>query len=155
MPFDEEEEMPTIQSQKIGLKQVSTQKSIFETMPKKPTQAEFTDKVNHFQERQSFNKTKAVYFSSQFKKFMTDKTLSSNKNTFQSELEIDFLRDMINWAQDANENVSEREGEGSLSLITLLLNNAFRQRDKINKLEYSVSQLEKKFDALDKKKNSE
>jgi hypothetical protein len=72
---------------------------------------------------------------------------------------------MIRLAQEINEDELERTGEGSLSWITLLLKTCFNQRDKINRLEYSVSQLEKKIDpahlselisvVLDSKKKSE
>ena len=155
MPFDEEEEVPTVQSQKIGLKQVSSQKSIFDSMPKKPTQEEFTQQVRKVQERMSTYKARTTELAVQFNKAMADRTLPINKNMFQKEMELEILRNMIKLAQDINSNVEEREGEGSLSWITLLLKTSFNQRDKINNLEYAVQQLEKKIEALDKKKNSE
>jgi hypothetical protein len=155
MPFDEEEDVPTIQSQKIGLKQVSSQKSIFETMPKKPTQEEFTQQVKKVQERMSAYKARTTELAIQFNKAMADKTLPVNKNMFQKEMELEILRNMVKLAQDINSDVKEREGEGSLSWITLLLKTSFNRRDKINNLEFALQQLEKKIDALDKKKNSE
>lgn len=155
MPFDEEEDVPTIQSQKIGLKQVSSQKSIFDTMPKKPTQSEFTEQVRQVQERASGYKAKTADLASQFNKAMADKSLALNKNNFQKEMEVEILRSMVKLAQEINADFNEREGEGSLSWITLLLSTCFKQRDKLNNLEYVVSQLEKKIDALDKKKSSE
>lgn len=155
MPFDEEEDVPTIQSQKIGLKQVSSQKSIFDSMPKKPSQEEFTQQVRHIQERASGYKAKTAELALQFNKAIADKTLAVNKNSFQKEMEVEILRNMVKLAQDINSDIQEREGEGSLSWITLLLSTCFKQRDKINNLEYAVSQLEKKIDALDKKKSSE
>jgi len=155
MPFDEEDDVPTIQSQKIGLKQVSSQKSIFETLPKKPTQSEFTEQVRQVQERASGYKARTADLASQFNKAVADKTLAINKNNFQKEMEIEVLRNMVKLAQEINSDFNEREGEGSLSWITLLLSTCFKQRDKINNLEYVISQLEKKVDALDKKKSSE
>lgn len=147
MPFDEEDnDQPSIQSQKLGLKNVSSQKSIFESMPKKPTQKEFDQTVRKVQERASGYKSKTADLAVQFNKAMLDKTLPQNKNMFQQELEMELLRNMIRLAQEVNADPMEREGEGSLSWITLLLRTCFSQRDKINRLEYTLSQLEKKSD---------
>lgn len=147
MPFDEEDnDQPSIQSQKVGLKKVSTQNSIFDAIPKKTTQDEFERKVQKVQERASSYKSKTAELAVQFNKTMADKTLSSNKNMFQKELELELLKDMVRLAQEINADGLEREGEGSLSWITLLLKTCFNQRDKINTLAYVVSQLEKKTD---------
>lgn len=151
MPFDEEDEVPTVQSQKMGLKQVSSQKSIFDSMPKKPSQEEFTKQVRQVQERVSGYKARTADLASQFSRVMADKTLPTNKNTFQREMEVEILKNMIHLAQEINADLNEREGEGSLSWITLLLSMCLKQRDKINTLEYAVSLLEKKTEALDKK----
>lgn len=167
MPFDEEDDndQPSIQSQKVGLKKVSTQQSIFESMPKKPTQEDLDDRVKRAQQRASQYKAKAADLATQFNKSMADKTLAANKNLFQKELERDLLGQMVQLAIDINNDPNEKEGMGSLSWITLLLRTCFAQRDKINLLEYAVTQLEKKTDpavlndlilkALDAKKKSE
>lgn len=171
MPFDEEDDdsNPSIQSKKVGLKNVSSQKSIFDNIPKKPTQEDLDNRVKKVQARASHYKAKAADLASQFNKAMADKTLQQNKNMFQQELEKDLLGQMIQLAIEINNDPNEKEGMGSLSWITLLLKTAFSQRDKINKIEYAVSQLEKKSDpavmtelvskeisnALDNKKKSE
>lgn len=158
MPFDEEDDVPTIQSQKIGLKQVSSQKSIFDSMPKKPTQEEFTEQVRTVQERESSYKVRTANLAVQFNKSMANKTLATNKNMFQKEMEIEILKNMVKLAQEINSDIKEREGEGSLSWITLLLKTCFNQRDKINALEFRISQIENIPEiskALDKKKISE
>jgi hypothetical protein len=170
MPFDEEDnDQPSLQSQKLGLKKVSTQSSIFDSMPKKPSPEEFEQQVQRVQERGSSFKAKTADLAVRFYRTMADKTLASNKNMFQKEVEMEMLKDMIKLAQEINAHPLEREGEGSLSLITLLMKTVFNQRDKINALEYYVVQLEKKADpaylsdfvskeiakALDKQKKSE
>lgn len=147
MPFDEEDnDQQSIQSQKVGLKKVSSQKSIFDSIPKKPTQQDLDQHVQKTQERMSSYKSKTAELAIAFNKTMSDKTLSSNKNMFQKEMEIDLLKNMIKLAQEINGDVREREGEGSLSWITLLLRTCFSQRDKINSLQYSLEALEKKLD---------
>jgi len=155
MPFDEEETKPSAQSKKIGLNKVSSQKSIFETAPKKPTPKEFEQKVQQVQERASGYKLRASELAMQFNKAMTDKTLQQNKNMFQTEIELDLLRNMIKLAQEVNNDPNENEGEGSLSWITVLLKTCFNQRDRINRLEHALSIIEKHFEPLDKSKNSE
>ena len=76
---------------------------------------------------------------------------------------------MIKLAVDVNNDPNEQEGMGSLMWIVLLLKTLLMQRDRINQLEYVVSQLEKKNDfslienkiineinlALDKRQNHE
>lgn len=165
MPFDEEEnnEQSTY-SQKVSLKNVSTQKSIFDSQLKKPSTEEFEKKVQKIQEKKISYKTKAADLALQFNKAMADKTLKSNKTIFSSEIEQDLLSKMIQLALEINTDPIEQEGMGSLTWITLLLKTSFAQRDKINLLEYSLSQIEKKIEllvakevaqSLDKKKNNE
>jgi hypothetical protein len=156
MPFDEEDnDQPSVQSKKLGLKNVSTQKSIFDGIPKKPTQDDLDQRVKKVQERASGYKAKAAELALQFNKSMTDKTLPQNRNLFQQEMERDLLKQMIELAVDINNDPNEKEGMGSLSWITLLLRTCFSQRDKINRLEYAMSLLEKKFDSLDKSPKGE
>lgn len=167
MPFDEEDDNndPAPKSQKVGLKKVSSQKSIFDSMPKKPNQEDLDQKVKGIQERASQYKSRTADLAVQFNKTLADKTLQQNKNLFQNELENELLKNMVRLAQEINADVLERDGEGSLSWITLLLKTCFNQRDRINKLEYSLAQLEKKMDpaklneliygAIDSKKSSE
>lgn len=168
MPFDEEDDDQPIVP-KVGLKNVSTQKSIFDSMPKKPTQEDLDRKVNRIQERASSHKTRAAELAAQFTQIMNDKTLKQNKNVFAREMERELLTKMAQLAIDVNNDQHEQEGMGSLSWIILLLKTCLSQRDKINQLEFVVSQLEKKLDpgilstviskeinaALDKKKTSE
>lgn len=166
MPFDEDYDnnQVSVHAQKIGLKKVSTQKSIFDSINKKPSAEDFNKNVQQSQERILNYKTKAADLALQFNKAMFDKTLKSNKTIFSVEIERDLLSKMIQLAIEINADPIEQEGMGSLSWITLLLKTCFSQRDKINNLEYNLSQIEKKVEALyckeitqalDKKKNSE
>lgn len=147
MPFDEEEdEQPSLKSQKVGLKKVSSQKSIFESMPKKPTQEELDQKVKTGQERYAGYKAKIADLALQFNKAMADKTLPQNKNMFQNEIEKELMQRMVQLAVEINNDGVEDEGMGSMAWITVLLNTCFKQRDRINKLEYAITQLDKKTD---------
>ena len=168
MPFDEEDDEQVI-APRVGLKKVSSQQSMFEGQPKKPTQDEFDKRVNQIQDRSSSYKARAAELASQFNSTMSDKTLKQNKNVFAREMERELLTKMIQLAIDVNNDPNEQEGMGSLSWITLLFKTCLSQRDRLNNLEYFVTQLEKKIDpntlsgviskeiqaALDKKKDSE
>jgi len=155
MPFDEDETKPSKQSQKIGIKTVSSQKSLFDSQPKKTTPQEFEQRVQEVHEKMSSYKVRASELVVQFNKAMLDKTLPQNRNMFQQEVELDLLRNMVKLAQEINNDTGENEGEGSLSWITILIKNCFTQRDRINKLEYMILQIERKLGGLDIPKKSE
>lgn len=167
MPFDEEED-EVLPSNKKGLKKVSTQKSIFESMPQKPTQEEFEKRVKNIQEQSTGYKAKAADLSGKFIKIISDRTLKQNKSIFAIELEKEVLAQMIGLAVEINNDPHEQEGMGSMGWITLLFKICLSQRDRLNQLEYAVSVLEKKCDpavisvligkelqGLDKKKSGE
>jgi hypothetical protein len=165
MPFDEEDD-DTLEPQpvKTGLKKVSTQKSIFDDMAKKPTQEDLNKKVKHLQEKDSSYKVNFAELAIELSKVMNDKTLRENKNVFSKEIESELLKKLVNLATQVN-NDAENEGEGSIGLITLLLKISLLQRDRINSMEYRISLLEKNMapdkllplirDALDNKKGNE
>jgi hypothetical protein len=145
MPFDEEDdvEQKSIQN-KTGLNKVSSQKSIFDNIPKKPSSEDFDEKVKQVNEQNSLYKQRAAEYSIQFKKTIADKTLQQNRNVFSNELEQEIVSKMIRLAADINEDPNEQEGMGSLMWVALLMKTCLYQRDRINDLEYSVSQLKKK-----------
>lgn len=168
MPFDEDEKDSDNPLNKKGLKKVSSQLSIFDAMPKKPSQEEFEKRVQNMQERNSGYKAKVADLTAKYKKILFDKTLKQNKNVFAVELERDILAQMVNLAIDINHDPDEGEGMGSMAWTTVLLAVCLSQRDRINQLEHHASLLEKKCDpyaisvliskelqALDKKKSSE
>lgn len=168
MPFDEDEDDLPADNQKSRLKNVSTQQSIFDKIPPKPSQKSFEKQVQSIQEKNNQYKQRAAELAIQFKKSVEDKTLPQNKNMFASEIERELLSKMIELAVEINNDPNEQEGMGSLGWIALLLRTILSQRDKINKLEYNLSTLEKKLEpanlsaqiakemqTLDKKKNNE
>lgn len=157
MPFDEEDDSLPVKPSKLGLKNVSSQKSIFESIPKKPTQEDLDKKVKNIQEKNFGYKQRAAELAVAFKKTMEDKTLFQNKNVFTSDLERELLSKMIQLAVEINNDPDEQEGMGSLGWITLLLKTALSIRDKLNYTDYRIMQLEKKIESLtlDKKNKNE
>lgn len=139
------------------LKKVGAQKSMFDGKVKKPTQSEFEEQVNKTLENNTNHKMKVAEFAMQFRKIMADKTVPQNKNLFSKELEAEVLTKMIRFASEINNDPNEPEGEGSLGWIALLFTTCIVQRDRINLLEYKVSQISNKLDtmSIDKKKIDE
>lgn len=168
-PFSEDEDELPNKPTKSGLKNVSSQKSIFDNVDKKPTQEDLNKKVKDDQNRISSHKVKASELNSQFYKIVADKTLPKNKNLFQQEMERDLMSKMIQLASDINNDADEGEGMGTLVILVPLMKTCLNQRDRLNNLEYAFSQLEKKLEPatlsclltkenqqiLDKKKTSE
>jgi hypothetical protein len=147
VPFEEEyDDLPEKKS-KTGLKNISSQKSIFENSPKKPSQEDLDKKANAIYERGSTYKMRAAELALQFNRAMADKTLKANKTIFSAEIEQELLTKMIGLAIDINADPAEQEDMGSLSWITLLLRTCFAQRDRANYLEYAISQIDKKIES--------
>jgi hypothetical protein len=157
-PFDEENnDQPSAHSQKVGLKKVSSQKSIFDDIPKKPSSEEFEKKVQQSQEKSSGYKARAMVLSQQFKKLITDKTLQQNKSIFVRDAEKEVLGNMLRFAAEVNNDPNMDESEGSVGIIAILLHTCISQRDRLNQLEYLVSRLEKTINSapIDNKKDNE
>jgi len=153
IPF-ENEGQASAHSQKVGLKKVSSQPSMFENMPKKPSQAEFEQQVMKIQEKATGYNAKAAELAEAFNKTLADKTLPQNRNVFQKELERELLVNLMQLAIDINNDPNEQEGMGSLTLISLLFKVCLAQRDKLNSFEYRLLQLEKINGGLDGTKKS-
>jgi hypothetical protein len=146
MPFEDEyDDLP--EKPKASLKTISSQKSIFENTPKKPSQEEIDKKAHAIHDRGSSYKMRAAELALQFNKAIADKTLKANKTIFSAEIEQELLTKMIGLAIEINADPLEQEDMGSLSWITLLLRTCFSQRDKINYLEYAISQIDKKIES--------
>jgi hypothetical protein len=150
MPFDEEDEEDVALPKKSGLKKVSSQKSIFEGAPKKPTQKDFDKRVRDSQEKLSGYKAAAADLSKKYIAVLQDKTLKQNKSLFTRQMEQEIISSMVQLAIDINNDPDEQEGMGSLSWISLLLRVCLSQNLKINELEYKISKLE----TLDKSKSN-
>lgn len=150
-PFDTQEE-PI--APKIGIKNVSSQKSIFENIPKKPKPEDLEKKVSQMYEQKSLYKDRFADLTIKFADLIKDKTLKQNKNVFAKTIENDILKDMLVLAREVNTNPNEPEGEGSLGLITLLFRACLGQRDKINQLEFSILENNKKLDLISKQISS-
>ncbi len=169
MPLDDDYKNLSEDIPSRNLKKVSSQKSIFDGIPRKPTQNDLDQQVKQMQEKNADYKQRTAELAIQFRKLMEDKTLPQNKNVFAAEMEKDILSKIIQLASEINNDPHEDEGMGSLSWIAQLFKTCLAQRDRMNKFEFAILQLEKKLDpqnlsnlvskeislSLDKKKVSE
>lgn len=144
MPFDDSPKDP---SKRLGLKQVSGQKSMFDEKPRPQTQEQFQKKVQQEQDNTSEHKKKAADLYIQFMKSMSDKTLTQNKNIFNADTEREMLKNIIELAQDINADENEQDDMGTLTLITFLFKSCILQRDRNNDLEHSLVELNKKIES--------
>jgi len=161
MPFDDEyKDLSKEPPKQSGLKQVSSQKSIFEGRPRPPSQEDLDKRVQKIQENNSSHKQDMASLAAQFLKVMGDKTLPENKNIFAQDMERELLIKMVNLAESIDNDEDEpKMGSGTLGWVTILLKLCLNQRDRLNQLEYALIQQNKKIEsitkALDKKKDSE
>jgi hypothetical protein len=133
---------------KTGLKNVSSQKSMFDAAPNKATQQDFDNKVKKIQESKGSYERKAADLVIKYKSIMRDKTLKQNKNVFMVEMEKEVIFDMVQLAIEKNNDPDEeKDGMGSMAWITLLLQQVIAQKDRINELEYQISQFNKRLNA--------
>lgn len=148
MPFDKEYEDPKEQrASRVGLKNVSSQPSMFEGVPKKASPQEAQQKVQASQDRVSDHMKRANELAVQFNRTLMDKTLPQNKSIFSSEMERELLQNMMKLADDINNDPAQPDSYGSLSWIAVLLKTCLAQRDRLNQLEYVLVQMEKKFES--------
>lgn len=151
MPF-EDDEIDESKLKNNGLKQVSSKKSIFDTSKQeKPSFENFEKKVDQIHKKMNDYKTRASELAVSYKKLIMDKTLPQNKNIFIEDSEKEILSKMVNLAVEINNDEDEQEGMGTLGWITLLLKYFLYHRDRLNSLEYAVSQLQKSNEELKKK----
>ena len=152
MPFDDTEEQEEFSSnKKIGLKQVSSQKSIFDKEKEiKPSKENFEKKVEEVNKKMNDYKAKAAEMALSYKKLILDKTLVQNKNIFSEEIEKETLSKMVNLAIEINNDENEQEGMGTLGWVTLLLKYFLHHRDRLNSLEYQLMTLQKNNEELKK-----
>lgn len=147
MPFDEEDDAPFVPQK--GVKEVSSKKSMFDGIPKKPSQESFEKQIKISQDRLSSYKVRASELATQFNKVLSDKVLPENKTIFAKELENELLTKMIQLAIEINNDPDEKEGMGSLGWIVLLFKTCLSQKDRANILEYKLSQIDKRIIALE------
>lgn len=139
-PFQSEE---TPIKPKIGLK-LDNRNSIIDT-PKKSSIEEFEKRAIEVSNQLDAYSTRAVDLAQKYKRILEDQTLIENKTKFNVDAEKELISNLVQLGNDINWDEHEREGMGSIGLIMLLLRTMLIQRDRINSLDYALTQLERKI----------
>jgi len=145
---------------KVGLK-INNANSMFANQPKKPTQRETEQIIGEIKEQENEFKVRALELAHNFKKMIDNKTIPTNINQFQVDLERDIINQLAQLGIDMNNDEYEQvDGMGSIGLSTLLFRCMIIQRDKINQLSYdleSLGKIVKKLESklIDEKKTNE
>lgn len=153
MPFNDDDDadlVSSLNSKKTNIKNVSSEKSIFEK-EKRPTKEALNNRAEAIEEKKYTYKDRGHEISLLFRDIMSDKTLPDKRSVFSKTRELDLLKKMLDLAIDVNNDENEGNCMGSLSLISMLVNNSYHQRDRINYLEYKLSEFIKNSSPIDEK----
>lgn len=123
-------------------KQVKIDNSRSRFARQKSIQEEFEKKADQTFQTMQDRQKEALELGQQFLQMMRDKTLPAQKLPIAQSLERELLNKMVTFAVMVNNDQTEPEGMGSVSLMTLLFKAALIMRDNYNQIEYRLEQLE-------------
>lgn len=137
IPFQNEENNlePTL-NKKVKL---SNEKSKFQKKDNSSSSSSFEDLVKNKVASSNDRNVKAFELGKKFLSILNDKTLPENKGPIVKNVESQVCIDLFNLAQEINNDPSEAESAGSAMLDTLFFKSLLSLRDKLNKIEYILS----------------
>lgn len=147
MPFDDDYKKPD----GSGLKKISSKKSMFDDLPKKPSFEEFEKGANNANNKINNYNQQMVKLATKFRSIMEDKTLLSNKSVITKSVEKECLKDLIEIAQEINNDENEPMCQGSNGLLALTFNMLLYLKDRTNYLEFHLSETINKNNLLNNK----
>lgn len=127
--------------EKSPIKKVSSKQSIFDSMPKKPKEQDFQEKVAEIEKTKENYNSQSKELISNLNKIISDRTLKENKSPISTEIEKEVLSKLLKLSSQINNDDAEEEGMGSLLIIAAMLKIMLSQRDRLNELEYKISKL--------------
>lgn len=86
-----------------------------------------------------------------FKGLMESSVLPENKTTLLKDLEVETLGQLSQLANDINNDDTQPEGTGSVALSQLIMKMLLLQKDICSKQRFQIEKLEKTVSGLDKK----
>lgn len=116
----------------------------------KQAKQDFQQQVMNTHKRLEGHLKDAYELGTEFTRLMSDTRVSDNIGPYDRSFEKEIVRKFIDYAITVNNDDQEKEGMGSVSLITLLLKTAFKLRDRINQLSYDNHLLERRIQHLEK-----
>lgn len=116
---------------------------------KKTDQKEsFEDQANAAYQSIQSRKQRATDLVLQFSKIIKDTTLETNKGPIDKSIEAECYRNLLGIAEELNNDVSEKEGSGSIALVALLLKTTFHFRNSNNEISFEIAKLNKQVAIL-------
>lgn len=108
---------------------------------KKNIETQFHNQVDEIEQNKKGYQSNLNSLSTEIIKIVQDKTLPKNKNNLQKDNEREVLNKTISLIKELDNDENEEINTGSISMITLLLALSLKQRDRLNEIEFEVSQL--------------
>lgn len=146
LPFESDEEVNEAEAPNLKTK-LDPKKSRFhrKNIEEKEAVERLEEKVKEHQKEEQELIQEIHTHSSNFMKFIKDKTIKENKSPIEASVEAETVQGLVKLALKLNNDQTQPEGIGSVGVITLLLKAVLAQRDIISSLEFKVSQLEKQI----------
>ena len=136
-----------INAESLGLK-LDSNKSMFAKKAKPaPT---FEDQAKGVHTIAEERKIKGFELSQKFLGVFQNKTLPANKGPIEKNLEKEVIKDLVQFAIELNNDHNEKEGIGSVGMITLIFNCLLKMRDGYNAIEYKLVEAESEIARLEK-----
>lgn len=130
------------QLEKKGLK-LSNKKSKFTTP--KDNSSSFEERADQVVNKLDDQKQRAANLVKNFWVMIKDTKLNEARGPIELNTENVIYNELLNLGQELNNDDGPIEGQGSISLIAILLKFALYQREQNNKLNFRLAQLEERF----------
>ena len=149
LPFGQEYEAKSVPDKSVRL----NSKTNFYT--KQAEQREkFEDNADAFMALKRERNKQALEFANQFMSLVKDRTLAENRTMMAQNIENEVSQNFLQLGLDINDDVSERNGVGSVMVCNLLFKIVLHQRDSINEMDYRIAKLEKQLSSKVKRESS-
>lgn len=143
--FSEEREVKKTKELKLGTTKNSRfQAKVVERQQQQKAADSFEAKADELMANRQDQQVKGMDLAKKFMQAFRDKTLSSNKGVLIKEVERELREEFQHLILDMNNDQDQKyDGWGSLTGISLLVKVLFEMRDRINELEYQLSEYKK------------
>ena len=138
--FGSDEEDPTTFAPKRGLKLPTSPSA---PISKKESAVRFNETVDSIERNKRDMQGTLGVLGSKILTLLNDKTLDANKNSLIKDNERMALKELVTLVKHMDADEAEDLNAGIMTLATLLLTGVIKQRDRINQLEFELSQLTK------------
>lgn len=143
--IEDSEEQQSERQQRPSALKLSNSASIFgkKLQEKKDAKSWFEEHAELDFSTKEKRKESSVVLINAFWNIISSKELEENKGPNRLAVEKSIVDDLISFAIETNVDETEKEGMGSIYLISLMMKVLMKQKDRINQLEYQIQKLSK------------